>query len=170
MTNTTTYKTLGSCCPIFQQERWDNKVHVWKKKHFIKSSFPAIFYLPIPFLMNKGINKMISLATASNKIYPIKEEALMLFSYPGPFKTNVFMGVTDEVEGADNATFTGTFLSNVYEGDYKDTGKFINKMKTYVEEKGLRSKQFYVHYAYCPLCAKEAQKNYAVVFSEIEEL
>jgi len=168
--NTTEYKTLGICCPVFNPELWDEKVHIWKEKHFIKSTFPAIFHFPIPPILNRGINKMISLATADNKLYPIKEEALMLFSDPSPFKEEVYMSVTDDVKGANNISLTGTFLSKVYKGGFRDTGKFVKKMESYIRTKGIEAKKIYVHYAYCPKCSKEAGTNYVVVFAEADSL
>ena len=43
--------------------------------------------------------------------------------------------VTKKIPGANNVTISGTFLSRVFEGPYKNMGSWISEMKKYVESK-----------------------------------
>jgi len=40
-------------------------------------------------------------------------------------------------------------------------------MDTYLSKQDKKDNNYYVHYAYCPKCAKEAGHNYMVLFGEV---
>ncbi len=77
------------------------------------------------------------------------------------------MGVTKPIENAENVSLTGTFEAKVFDGPYNAIPKFIKEMNKYLEEKGKKAKKYYVHYAYCPGCAKKFGHNYMILFAEI---
>ena len=62
---------------------------------------------------------------------------------------------------------SGTFLSKVFEGHYKDAGKWAKEMKDYVNSKGKKIKKLYFFYTTCPRCAKAYGKNYTVILAKI---
>jgi hypothetical protein len=62
---------------------------------------------------------------------------------------------------------SGTFLSKVFEGDYKSIGKWIKEMQEYVKSKGKEIKKMYFFYTTCPACAKYYGKNYTVILAEV---
>ncbi|MBM3208861.1 hypothetical protein FJZ40_01010 [Candidatus Shapirobacteria bacterium] len=63
---------------------------------------------------------------------------------------------------------SGTFLTKVFEGPYQNAGKWAQKMKEYVAEKGKELKKMYFSYTTCPNCAKAYGKNYVVVFAQTD--
>ena len=80
---------------------------------------------------------------------------------------DVYIGVSKEVPDARIEKISGTFLSKVFEGDYKDAGKWAKEMKMYVRSKGKGLKKIYFYYTTCPKCAEFYGKNYTVLLAEI---
>ena len=62
---------------------------------------------------------------------------------------------------------SGTFLTKVFEGPYKDAGKWVKEMKDYVQSKGREIKKMYFFYTTCPSCAKFYGKNYTVILAQV---
>lgn len=162
-----TIELINDCCPVFHTEKWDKKTFKWDHKHFIKESVPAFFHIPFFPMLQKKIVKLMKQAEEADKMLPDLQDALMLFSDPHPFKSDVYLSVTDEVANANNQPFTGTFMSKVFEGSYNEIPKFIKQMDPYLSSQSKKAKQYYVHYAYCPKCAKEAGHNYVLLFAEV---
>jgi hypothetical protein len=156
------------CCPVFHSEKWNEKTFRWDRKPFIKASIPTFFHMPYPPMIGKQITRLTKLAEESNKLDSNKEEILVLFTDPHPFKSEIFLSVSGEVPDAKNASLTGTFISKVFDGKYNSMPKFMKEMDVYLEGLNKKSRQYYVHYAYCPKCAKEAGHNYMVLFAEVE--
>ena len=160
-------QTIKECCPTFHPEKWDNKAHHWEKKKFIKASVPTLFHIPLPPMLGKKITKMMKMAEDSGKLSDEKEDILLLFNDPTAFKSDLYLSVTNTVPNAENITLSGTFKSKVFDGAYKEIPKFIKQMDTYLSKEDKKANNYYVHYAYCPKCAKEAGHNYMVLFGEV---
>ena len=154
------------CCPEFSPDMWDEKTFNWKNKHFIKESIPTFFHIPFPPMIGNKIVKMWKLAEAA-KAEPPRQEWLVLFYDPTPFKSEMYMGVTKPIKNANNTTISGTFMSKVFDGPYNAIPKFIKESDTYLSKKGKNSKKYYVHYAYCPKCSKKFGHNYMILFAEV---
>lgn len=159
---------IEECCPTFRPEKWDNKTFNWKNKPFIKATVPTFFHIPYPPMIGKQITRLTKIAVDSKKIDQDREDILVLFADPHPFKSEIFLSVTGKVQDADNAALTGTFMSKVFDGAYNAIPKFIKQMDLYLSDLNKKAKKYYVHYAYCPQCAKEAGHNYIVLFAELD--
>jgi hypothetical protein len=155
------------CCPKFNPKRWDGKTFHWKNKPFLKEIIPTFFHIPFPPMIGNKITKMYGLATEAKKVSSNKEEVLVLFRDPSAFKSEIYFSVTDKVAGANNVVLSGEFVGKVFSGGYNEIPKFINQMNEYLSRKGKTAKDYYVHYAYCPGCAKKYGNNYMVLFAEI---
>ncbi|MBW2992108.1 hypothetical protein KY345_02720 [Candidatus Woesearchaeota archaeon] len=154
------------CCPKFEPKRWDNKLFKWKNKKFMKETIPTFFHIPFPPMIGVKIKKMWRLAENA-KAEPPKKEWLVLLRDPSPFKSEIYMGATKSVKGANNVTITGSFEAKVFDGPYNAIPKFITEMNTYLSKKGKKMKDLYVHYAYCPKCAKKYGHNHMILFAEV---
>ncbi|MDD2426398.1 MAG: hypothetical protein PHU00_10355 [Bacteroidales bacterium] len=155
------------CCPEFHKEKWDKKSFDWQDKLFIKETISTFFHIPFPPSIGKNITKMHQLAVKYEATIPDTSEALILFRDPSPFKSEIYYAVTKPVEGANNTSITGSFIAGVLDGAYNDVPKYIKEMDKYLKEKGLSAKDYYIHYAYCPKCAKERGHNYMILFAKI---
>jgi hypothetical protein len=155
------------CCPKFNPQKWDEKTQNWENKHFIKESIPTLFHMPFPPMIGKKITKMMNLAYEAKKVSPNKEEVLVLFRDPSVFKSEIYLSVTGNVPGANNTNISGTFVSKVFSGSYNSIPKFIKEIDEYLAKKGKTAKDYYIHYAYCPKCAKKYGNNYMIIFARV---
>lgn len=155
------------CCPIFHPEKWNEKTFDWNHKKFIKATVPTFFHIPLPPMIGNRITKMMKLAEDSKKLTSNKEDILVLFTDPHAFMSEIYLSVIDNVANANNTTLSGTFMSKVFDGAYNDIPKFIKQMDSYLQNRKAKAQRYYVHYAYCPKCAKEAGHNYIVLFAQL---
>ena len=157
-----TVKPTG-CCEPFNPEPWQNKEITWKDKVFVKDHIAS--FLHIPLNMGKKIIKNMVLIEKAHAQAP---HQLMLTDEKSSWGADIYIDVAKDVPGARIATLSGTFLTKVFEGPYKDAGKWAQEMKEYVEKKGKKLKKLYFSYTTCPKCAKVYGKNYVVLFARID--
>ncbi|MBT3242416.1 MAG: hypothetical protein HN352_04645 [Bacteroidetes bacterium] len=156
------------CCPVFDPSPYDDKVVEWKNKLFVKDSMRTFMHMPVFGGFGKTVTRMMkTIDIAEAKIED--KDLIMLSKDPSPWKSELYINVTKEVSGAENLKLSGVFLTKVYDGPYKDMGKWISDLKDHVKSKGKVLKQLYFYYTTCPKCAKEHGHNYVVGFAQIEK-
>jgi hypothetical protein len=94
-------------------------------------------------------------------------EFLMLSDEKSLWGSDLYIAVSKDVPGREMARLSGTFLTKVFEGPYKNMGAWIKEMEAYVKSKGRHIKKMYFYYTACPKCAKIYGKNYVVILAEI---
>ena len=155
------------CCPVFHPERWEGKTLEWNKKPFIKASVPILFHIPLPPMIGTKVTKMVKLAEDAQKLNEDRQQTLLLFHDPSAFKSDMYLSVTGPVPKASNTTLSGTFETRVFDAPFKAIPKLIKSIEDELSLEGKMAKDYYVHYAYCPKCAKEQGHNYMVFFIEM---
>ncbi len=93
---------------------------------------------------------------------------LCLSDHTSKWNMDIYLAVDNEIAGANNVTLSGKYYSKVYEGPFKDTGKWCKDFEAVAKAKGLNIKKWYMWYTTCPKCAKKYGKNYVVVVGEID--
>jgi len=159
-------KENQECCPKFDPEKWDKQTYHWDNKPFIKETVPTLFHMPFPSLLSKRITKLCKLAEEA-KLAVKSEDALLLFRDPSAFKSEIYLSVTAPLSGADNVNLSGTFVARTFAGPYNAVPKFIKQMNEYLASQNQTAKDYYIHYAYCPKCAKKYGDNYMIIFANI---
>jgi len=81
--------------------------------------------------------------------------------------SDVYIAVEKDFKGSDAVKISGTFLTKVFEGPYKDVGKWTREMNSFIASKGKAAKKTYIFYTTCPKCAKVYGKNYVVILAEV---
>ncbi|MBT8292344.1 MAG: hypothetical protein KJN70_03650 [Eudoraea sp.] len=157
------------CCPKFHPEKWNEKTFHWDRKKFIKGSVPTFFHIPLPPMIGKRITKMMKLAEDSKSLSDNREDILVLFTDPHAFISEIYISVTNEVPSANNMALSGNYISRVFDGSYNEIPKFIKQMDVYLQKRKEEAERYYVHYAYCPKCAKEAGHNFMVLFAQLKK-
>jgi hypothetical protein len=156
------------CCPEFHPEKWDQKTFNWNDKPFIRETIPTFFHIPFPPMIGQKITKMYQLAETAQKTEADKENVLILFRDPSAFRSEIYFSVTGPVPEADNANLSGTFMAKVFAGGYNAVPKFIKQLDAYLAAQNQKAKDYYIHYAYCPKCAKKyGGNNYMIIFAQI---
>lgn len=159
-------KSTG-CCEPFNPEPWDEKEITWQDKIFVKDHVTSFLHMPL----NMG-QKVVKNMTLIEKAQAKAPHQLMLCDENSLWGCNIYIDVAPpaggEVPGAQMAAISGTFLTKVFEGPYKNAGKWAQEMKEYVKAKGQELKKLYFSYTTCPKCAKAYGKNYVVLFAQIK--
>ncbi|MFC1934994.1 hydrolase [Chloroflexota bacterium] len=146
------------CCPEFKPELWDGKTFEWNDKRFVRDRVVTIFYMPINFgRVMKKLDEKVRRAGAEIPDY------LCLSDHTSKWNTDVYLAVDKEIPDAENTTISGKFLSKVYEGSYKDTGKWSRDFENLARSEGLDISKQYMWYTTCPKCAKKYGKNYVAI-------
>ena len=151
------------CCPKFNPEPWDEKSFVFDKKLFVKAKTRNFLHIPLNMgsVIPRTWKKIEQVGAGS------KDSFLMLSYDPSPWTGEHYFSAEKEVSGEDMVSLSGTFLTKVFEGPFKDAKKWVKAMEEYVKSKGKSVKKLYFFYTTCPKCAKHFCKNYVVAFAEI---
>jgi len=153
----------SECCPKFDPEPWDDKTFEWDDKRFIKDSVFTLFYMPVNFgSAMKRLDKKVSAAGATIN------EGPCLSDHTSKWNMDIYLAVDREIPEADNKILRGKFYSKVYEGPFRDTGKWCTDYESIVKSKGLKIKKMFMWYTTCPKCAKKYGKNYVAIIAEVE--
>lgn len=151
------------CCPKFDPTPWNGKFFEWEKKRFIKDKVCTFFYMPLNF--GSVIRRMMG---KTEKIGAQVPDWLCLSDHTSKWNMDIYLAVDKEVPEAENIELSGKFLSKVYEGDFKDTGKWCKDFEKYTVEKNYVVEKQYMWYTTCPKCAKKYGKNYVVIVGKIQ--
>jgi len=160
-------KDLKVCCPRFDPKPWQEKIHQWKDKLFIKDTVPQIFHIPFPPMIGKMMQKQWEKIQKANAA-PKTENFLWLSYDPSPWKSEHFIHTTKTVPDAENVKISGTFISKVFDGPFNLAPKWIRQMNKYLASKNKKAKKYYFYYTTCPKCAKKYGHNYVVLFAKIK--
>nr|ABY56074.1 hypothetical protein [uncultured bacterium pFosPlaG] len=157
-----TASNTDECCPRFDPAPWDEKELTWEHRRFVKDRVISFFHIPLNFgsVMKRNVGA-IEAADA-------KPETMVVLSDENSFwGADVYIEVTKDIPGANMATISGTFLSKVFEGPYRNMRKWIEEMKTFVQSKDKHLEKLYFFYTTCPRCAKKFGKNYVAILAKL---
>jgi hypothetical protein len=145
----------AECCPKFDPKPWEEKTLVWKNKKFVKDKVFCIFYIPLNFgqVMTKLAKKVDGVE-------------MCLSDQTSMWNMDIYIEVDKKVEGLENVTLSGKFMTKVYEGEFKDMGKWMEDFKKRIGDK---MEKMYMWYTTCPKCAKKWGKNYVVAVGKVKE-
>jgi len=155
------------CCPVFDPSTYDKKVIEWKDKLYVKDTMRTFMHMPLFGAFGKTLTRMMKDIEDANAL-PAEKDVIMLSKDPTPWKSELYIHVTKEVPGAENVRFSGTYLTKVYDGEFKDIRKWIVDLKQYVEAERKTLKDYLFYYTTCPNCAKKHGHNYVVGFAQVD--
>jgi len=150
------------CCPPFDPRSWLEGERTWKDKLFVKDHVRSFLHVPLDMgrRMQKNQSLIRAAAAESNPTLVLSDESSL-------WGADIYIDVTKSVPGAQMTRLSGTFLTKVYEGPFKDAGKWAKDMGRYVEQQGRQVEKLYFAYTTCPACAKAYGKNYVVLFAQV---
>lgn len=151
------------CCPRFDPEPWDGKRITWRDKRFVQDRVTSLFHIPLNYgAVMTRTDRLIRAAGAGvgNRVILTDENSL--------WGADVYVEACKDVPGAKMAFLSGTFLCKVFEGPYRNIGKWLEEMKSWMSGQGKAIRKLYFYYTTCPKCAKKYGKNYVVILAEID--
>jgi len=155
-------KAETGCCPRFNPEPWDEKEVTFTDRLFVKDHVRSFLHIPLNF--GKVMVRNMERIQATEALSP---EPLILSDEKSLWGADVYIAVSKEVPGAEMVRISGTYLTKVFEGPYKNMRSWIGQMKEYAAAKAKDIKKMYMFYTTCPRCAKFYGKNYTVILAEI---
>ena len=151
------------CCPPFNPEPWDDQEFTWHERRFVKDRVTSFLHIPLNFgaVMRRNAAAIEAAGAASDAMLVLADENSL-------WGADVYIEVTHDVPGATMATLSGTFLSRVFEGPYRDIRKWIEQMQAHVRARGRTLHKLYFYYTTCPRCAKKYGKNYVALLAQVD--
>ena len=152
------------CCAQLNDAIWDEREVTWHNKMFLKDRIRTVLHVPINY--GKVMTRAnVSIETA--EAYP--ERPLWLNDESSLWHSDLYLAVDHEVPEAETVTLSGTFITKVFEGPYKNAWRWTRAMREYVQSRwGRKVKRILFYYATCPKCAKHYGENKVVLFAEVE--
>ncbi len=152
------------CCPRFNTEGWDERELHFENKLFLKAETKSLFHIPTNMgsVFSKTFGDIESADAHSDGDF------IVMSRDPSMWKGEHYFSVTRDVPGHEMVQLSGDFLTKVFEGPFRDIGKWEKEMESYLHSKGLTQKMAYYFYTTCPKCAKVYGKNYVVAVAEVE--
>lgn len=141
---------------------WDETTLTWEDRRFVKDRVTSFLHIPLNFgaVMRRNVAAIEKAEVKSDSMIVLSDESSL-------WGSNVYIEATKNVPGAQMETLSGSFLSKVFEGPYGNMRKWIQEMKSFVEEQGKSLDKLYFYYTSCPRCAKKHGKNYVVLLAQI---
>ncbi len=153
--------TSTECCPEFKPSTWDNKKIDWKDKKFIRAKVFTLMYMPLNF--GSVITRLMGSVDSASATC---QDNLCLSEHTSPWNMNIYLAVDKVIPHVDNLTVTGSFITKVYEGDFKNTGIWCKDFESHIKNMGKQLHKMFLWYTTCPACAKKYGKNYVVIFGQ----
>lgn len=151
------------CCPKFDPLEWDGKTFTFKDKLFVKDH--TVSFMHIPLNMGKVMQRINKKATDAKAT---ADDFILLSQDTSPWHADHYYAVSKPVSGAEMVTLNGSYFAKVYEGDFKDAGKWYQDLIATVAKNDNELKRLFFYYTTCPKCAKAYGKNYVVGLAEIQ--
>lgn len=151
------------CCPRFPPEGWDGLDLHFRDKPFIRATTRSLAHVPLN--MGKVMARVQAHIEAANATIP--DGYLMLSRDLSAWKGEHLISVTSNVPEEEMVTLSGDFITRVFEGPYRDAGKWHGKMQDQLRAMGKEPGTIWFFYTTCPNCAKAYGKNYVVGVAEI---
>lgn len=152
------------CCAVPNINEWDEREITFKNKPFIRMHTRSFLFIPVN--MAKIMSAIQKKAAEADATMP-PTQAMILSRDISPWKAEQLYAVTKPIEGADNVTLSGTYLTKVFEGPYQNAKKWYDTLQMFAASQGETVKATYFFYTTCPNCAKHYGKNYTIGLAAI---
>lgn len=150
------------CCARLDPTQWDEKEIVWNEKPFLRDRIREFLHVPVNF---GSVMTRDHTAIEDAEAYP--ESPLWLTDEVSPWRSDIYMAVDRDVPGMTMTTLSGTFLTKVFEGPYRDAGRWTREMEAWVRSRGREVEKIYYYFATCPKCSKTLGENRVVLFARV---
>lgn len=159
----TTYDNAETgCCARLDPARWDERQLTWHEKPFLADHIRSFLHVPLNF---GSVMARDHAAIEAAEAYP--DPPFWLSDEKSAWGSDVFLAVDRAVPGVRMTRLSGTFLTKVFEGPYRDAGRWVREMETFVRDRGRQMEKVYFFYATCPKCAKRFGKNQVVLVAQV---
>lgn len=146
------------CCPRFNTDGWDGQELHFEKKNFLRATTWSAMHIPLN--MGRVFERVQTRIAGSGAYDP--HNYIVLSRDLSPWKAEHLFSVSAAVPGEECETLTGTYLTKVFEGPYRNAKDWHAEMQSVAAAAGASRDEVYFFYTTCPKCAKVYGKNYVV--------
>lgn len=151
------------CCPRFDPAGWDGLHLTFDDELFVRATTRSLMHVPLNMEhVFTRVQKHIEEAGAQDP-----ERYLVLSRDLSASQAEHYFAVTRDVPGENMERISGTFITRLFEGPYRQAKSWHHEMEVAAEAVGRTAKRVFMFYTTCPRCAKAFGKNYVVGFAEI---
>lgn len=156
-------KSKTGCCALINPEEWEGHIFVFENKPFAKAISRSFLHIPlnISSVMRDTQSKIKEAGADTNEFLVLSYEA-------SPWHAEHYFAVSKQVADLEIVRLSGTFVAKVFEGPFKDAGKWYHQLVSYTKSLGQKPLKSYFFYTTCPSCTKVYGKNYVIGFEQIE--
>lgn len=155
-------KSTTGCCTLINPKDWDEQKFTFEDKLFAKVRTRSFMHIPLNMTgVMKRAQEEIEQFDAAD------DEWIILSHETSPWHADHYFAVKRDVPTLETEHITGTFITKVFEGKFKDVPKWYARLMDYVASLGRKSMDTYFFYTVCPNCAKAYGKNYVVGFAQV---
>lgn len=151
------------CCPRFKPEPWDGQDIHLDNMRFVKAQTRNLFHIPLNFgtVFGRVMDKLVK----ADAIDP--NDYVALTRDPSLWRSEHYFRTDKEIEGEETAALSGDFLTKVFDGPFKDAGKWVKELEQLARDSGKELKDVYFFYTTCPKCAETYGHNYVFGFAQV---
>lgn len=154
--------TETGCCARLDSSRWDEKELEWKDKPFLRDHIRSFLHNPLNY---GSVISRDQAVVQEAEAFP--EEPLWLTEEVSPWGAEIYLALDREIPNVRIEKLSGRFLTKVFQGPYRDAGKWVQRMEEYVAGKGEHLEKLFFFYATCPKCAKHYGVNEVVLLAQV---
>ena len=147
-----------NCCPRFKPDGWDDQDLHFKDKRFVKAKTKSIMHVPI----NMGSVFTKTFEAIEGADAQDNEQFIVLSRDLSPWSSEHYFAVTKDVPGQEMARLSGDYHTKVFEGPFKEAGKWYDELIKSVDGGKENPPDTFFFYTTCPKCAKHYGTNYVV--------
>lgn len=152
-----------SCCPKFNPDGWDGQELHFENKEFIRATTKSLMHVPLN--MGQVFSRVQGHIEDADAYDP--GNYIVLSRDLSAWESEHLFAISKPVPDEETVTMSGDFITNVFEGPYREAKTWHEKMKELARARGGTSGEVYFFYTTCPKCAKAYGKNCIVGVARI---
>lgn len=156
---------ITGCCADFDPAKWDEQTLNFSDKLFVEFSTRNIRHTPIN--MGRKYRKILRHIEENDAA---TDEYLVMTDNISPWRSDHYIAVNKPVPGMNTVKLSGTFITKVFEGSFRNEHKWRDKLLEFVKKSGYQPLKTYFFYTTCPACAKNNGKNYVVGIEQVSAI
>lgn len=157
----TSVNTTG-CCPKFNPDGWDAQELHFRDKLFVIAETHSLMHVPVDMgRVFSRVQKHIENAGAFDP-----SDYIVLSRDTSSFAAEHLFSVPKAVPEEEMITLSGDYITQVFEGPYKEAAHWHEEMAERVRARGSEPQSIWFFYTTCPKCAKAYGQNYVVGVAE----
>lgn len=112
------------CCAKLEPATWNGRRFEWNNKPFLKDHIRSFMHVPLNYgsVISRDHAKVQEAAA-----YP--EEPFWLTDEVSPWGADLYVAINREIPEAPIEKLSGTFVTKLVEGPYRNAGKWANEME-----------------------------------------